>query len=88
MAAPYFATTAQATKAATKIGYRKTNYVSKGQAVYTTDKPKFKGLTYITPDVDSHNGGAWKAAITYENLGSKSTRFGTFNEDLSKHIGD
>ena len=88
-AAPYFATTPLATKAAEKVGYKKTSYTSNGQAVYeATKSAKVKGLPYITPDVDSHNGGAWKAALTVADLGNKKTRLGTFNEDLSKRIGD
>ena len=88
-AAPYFSTTSAATKVAEKIGYKKTSYTSNGQAVYeATKSAKVKGLPYITPDVDSHNGGAWKAALTVAGLGNKKTRLGTFNEDLSKRIGD
>jgi len=51
-------------------------------------------MKYITPDVGSsdglgsHNGGFWKAASSPENLGSKTTRTGTFNEDLTIRIGD
>lgn len=88
-AAPYFSTTAAATKAAEKIGYRKTGQVSSGQIVYEAAKSaKVKGLPYITPDADSHKGGAWKAAKTVAALGSKQTRLGTFNEDLTIRIGD
>lgn len=88
-AASYFATTAEATKAAEKIGYRKTNYKSSGQVVYeATKSAKVKGLPYITPDVDSHKGGAWKAAKTVAGLGSKQTRLGTYNENLTVRVGD
>ncbi|ATD64599.1 toxin C-terminal domain-containing protein [Neisseria weixii] len=88
-AAPYFSTTAAATKAAERIGYRKTGQVSSGQAVYEATKAaKVKGLPYITPDVDSHKGGAWKATKTVAALGSKQTRLGTYNEDLTVRIGD
>jgi hypothetical protein len=87
VAGAYFATTAQATAAATKLGYSKTNELSNGQAVYMVTKASaIKGLTYITPDVDSHNGGAWKAASSVANLGSK--RLGTYNENLTVRIGD
>lgn len=90
-AAPYFATNAEATKAATKIGYVKTNQLSNGQPVYKANQPAssvIKGLIYITPDADSHNGGAWKGARTVSNLASKNTRLGTYNESLTIRIGD
>ncbi|WP_054617805.1 toxin C-terminal domain-containing protein [Neisseria sp. 83E34] len=80
-AASYFATTAEATKAAEKIGYRRTVYEA-------TKSAKVKGLQYITPDVDNHKGGAWKAAKTVAGLGSKQTRLGTYNENLTVRIGD
>ncbi|MFZ5442533.1 MAG: toxin TcdB middle/N-terminal domain-containing protein [Myxococcota bacterium] len=66
---------------ATKLGFRKTNFESHGQAVYTD------GKRYISFDVDSHNGGAFKMANTVEGLKSKQTRLGTFNEALER-IGD
>ncbi len=89
IAAPYFATTADATAAATKLGYIKTKDISNGQAVYMVTKTStVKGLTYISPDADSHNGGAWKAASSVANLGSKTTRLGTYNENLTVRIGD
>jgi Novel toxin 21 len=89
IADPYFPTTSAATTSATKLGYSKTNYLSSGQAVYTVTKTsKVKGLTYISPDVDSHNGGAWKAAGSVENLAKKETRLGTYNEELTVRVGD
>jgi filamentous hemagglutinin len=45
------------------------------------------GKTYISPDVDSHNGGAWKAAKSVKKLGSKKTRLGTYDAGLER-IGD
>ena len=74
-------TTKEATEAAEKLGYKKTNYYSNGQPVYQ------KGNKYITPDVDSHNGGVWKMANSVKNLGSKSTRMGTYDANLVR-IGD
>jgi len=71
---------------AKKLGYIKTNYRSHGQAVYHRSKAK-SSLKYITPDTDSHNGGYWKAASSVKNLGSKSTRSGTYDSNL-KRIGD
>jgi Novel toxin 21 len=89
IAAPYFATTADATAAATKLGYTKIKDISNGQAIYMVTKTSaVKGLTYVSPDVDSHNGGAWKAANSVANLGSKTTRLGPYNENLTVRIGD
>lgn len=70
-----------ANEAAEKLGYVKTNYRSHGQPVY---KRKNR---YITPDVDSHNGGVWKMADSIANLGSKTKRMGTYDENLNR-IGD
>lgn len=87
-AAGYFSTTAQATQKATELGYVKINERSNGQPVYkATNSAKVKGLPYITPDVDGHIGGAWKAASSVERLNSKSTRLGTYDVNL-KRIGD
>ena len=54
---PYFATTAQATTAATSLGYTKTSELSNGQAVYK------KGTYYITRDIDGHIGGHGKELL-------------------------
>lgn len=74
-------TTKEADAAASELGFQKTNYRSHGQPVYK------KGNKYITPDTDGHNGGIWKMADSVENLGSKSTRMGTYDKNL-KRIGD
>jgi filamentous hemagglutinin len=79
---PVFQTTAEATAAATKLGYMKINELSSGQAVYK------RGNDYITRDIDGHNGGAWKRASSVANLGSKTTRTGTYSADLTQRIGD
>lgn len=42
---------------ARRLGFQRTNYRSHGQPVY------FDSKRYITPDVDSHNGGVWKWLI-------------------------
>ncbi len=76
-------TTSQATEAAKKLGYEKTNSISHGQAIYYNPKNK----KYITPDVDSHNGGVWKMAKSIEELSSRGTRMGTYDEFLNR-IGD
>lgn len=67
-----------ATSAAKKLGYQKTNYRSHGQSVYYNSKNK----TYITPDIDGHNGGVWKMAKSVKDLSSKDTRMGTYDENL------
>ena len=74
-------TAKEATKAAEELGFRKINDKSHGQPVYTD------GKSYITPDVDSHNGGAWKMARSVKDLRSKSTRSGTYDANLNR-IGD
>lgn len=74
-------TTKEADAAAKELGFQKTNYRSHGQPVYK------KGNKYITPDTDGHNGGVWKMADSVENLGSKSTRMGTYDKNLNR-IGD
>ncbi len=74
-------TTKDINKIAKKLNFKKTNYYSHGQPVFR------KGNLYITPDVDSHNGGIWKMATSIENLRSKKTRIGTYDVSL-KRIGD
>lgn len=84
----FFHTAAAATKKATELGYTKINERSNGQPVYKATKAaKVKGLPFITPDVDSHNGGAWKAASSVARLNSKNTRLGTYDVNLNR-IGD
>lgn len=58
-------------------GYRKTNYRSHDQPVFTN------GKDYITPDKDGHNGGVWKKGRTIEDLSRKETRMGTYDKDLN-----
>jgi hypothetical protein len=60
-----------------RLGYRPTNYRSSGQRVFTN------GKTFITQDVDAHNGGLWKMARTVGDLGGKGTRMGTYDYDLN-----
>ncbi len=74
-------TTKQAKEAAEKLGFKKTNYYSHGQPVFQ------KGNRFITIDVDSHSGGFWKMADSVENLSSKKTRLGTYDQ-FFKRIGD
>ena len=68
----------EVTKSAEKLGYQKTNYRSHGQTVYYNSRNK----TYITRDVDGHNGGVWKMAKSVKGLASKETRMGTYDENL------
>jgi hypothetical protein len=53
------------------LGYRATKGKIKGQTIYTN------GKSFISQDVDTHNGGTWKTAKKEKDLGSKSTRGGT-----------
>ena len=63
-------------------GYRKIKQKTHdGMPVYTN------GKQYISPDKDGHNGGIWKMADSPEKLGNKSTRNGTYDENLNR-IGD
>ena len=68
----------EAKVAAGALGFRQTNFRSHGQPVYTN------GQRFITPDVDSHAGGAWKMADSVRNLGSKNTRMGTYDRELNR----
>ncbi|MEG7485051.1 toxin C-terminal domain-containing protein, partial [Citrobacter freundii] len=74
------------TAKAKELGYKKVNERSHGQPVFVNNKAPNK-TKYITPDVDQHNGGFWKAADSVRNLGSRRTRSGTYDADLNR-IGD
>jgi hypothetical protein len=78
---PVFQTDKEATEAAKKLGYHKTNYRSHGRAVYTN------GKYFISPDATGHSGGAWKMARSPQGLDSKQTRLGTYDVNLNR-IGD
>jgi Novel toxin 21 len=72
-------TNKQLKSAANKMGYAQTKqypFNSHGQLVFK------RGNEYITRDIDSHKGGAWKV---YD---SKGNRKGTFNNDLTERIGE
>ncbi|MBC7541575.1 MAG: hypothetical protein H7338_02470 [Candidatus Sericytochromatia bacterium] len=62
------------------LGFQTTNYASHGQPVFRN------GNRFITPDVDSHRGGAWKMAEPVLALGSKSTRLGTDHAALNRPV--
>lgn len=71
---------------AKQLGYQKIKERSHGQPIYR------KGNSYISPDIDSHNGGVWKEASSIKALGrrnaGKGGRNGTFNLDLTERKGD
>lgn len=67
---------------AKNLGFERTGARSHGQPVYR------RGNEYVSPDVDRHNGGIWKKATgDAANLRNKTTRDGTFNEDLTEMVG-
>jgi len=76
VAKPIFKTTKEATIAAKKMGYQKTNvnWASKNQTVYK------KGNKYISRDATGHKGGAWKV------FDKKGNRVGTYNSDLTNKV--
>ena len=61
----------------------KGNGYSHGQKIYKSEK----GNRYITRDKDAHTNGVWKMSDKPENLRSKQTRMGTYDENLQR-IGD
>ncbi|WP_280668855.1 MULTISPECIES: polymorphic toxin-type HINT domain-containing protein [unclassified Kitasatospora] len=75
-------TSKQATDLAKFLGYRDTGQRLKGQKIFTN------GKTFISQDIGdgdgSHNGGTWKLAKSIKDLGSKSTRTGTYDAMLNK----
>ena len=78
----------QAKEIAKSLGYSKVQGVfSHGQAIFRNNDA-IKTLRFISVDVDSHNGGFWKAASSIDNLRHKSTRSGTYTWDLTERIGD
>ncbi|ENW1877922.1 hint domain-/BECR-fold containing toxin, partial [Neisseria gonorrhoeae] len=50
------------------MGYRKIKERTRNDAAIFK-----KGKSYISRDVDSHNGGAWKEASSPKNLNRKET---------------
>ncbi|ENV56902.1 hypothetical protein F951_01242, partial [Acinetobacter soli CIP 110264] len=77
-----YPTDSLAKKAAETMGYTRTNYRTRNGAVIFK-----KGNSYISRDVDGHNGGAWKEASSPQKLNSKETRNGTFDINMNR-IGD
>jgi len=49
-----------------------------GQTVFRS------GRRYIVQDIDSHAGGIWKMANSPGALGTKTTRMGTYDEQLNR----
>jgi hypothetical protein len=72
----------EAERKALEMGFVKTNFLSKEEAVYR------KGRRYISRDMTGHNGGAWKMASSPKNLLRKQTRMGTFDKALEQRLGD
>ena len=67
---------------AKNLGFERIGARSHGQPIYR------RGNEYISPDVDRHNGGIWKKATgDAAKLRNKTTRDGTFNEDLTEMVG-
>lgn len=55
---------------------------------FSNRQPVFtNGKNFISPDVDGHIGGVWKMARTIRELGTKTTRMGTYDANLN-WIGD
>ncbi|MCZ6162540.1 toxin C-terminal domain-containing protein, partial [Campylobacter ureolyticus] len=77
-----FKTEKEAKEAAEKLGYKDTGILTKRKT-----KIYKNGNSYITRDLDGHNGGVWKEASKAKNLESKKTRNGTFDKDMNR-IGD
>ncbi|WPK12741.1 toxin C-terminal domain-containing protein [Lysinibacillus louembei] len=71
--------------AAKDLGYIELKNLSHGAKVYS--RKSGSGPKYITRDMDSHTGGAWKGADTIPNLARKETRSGTYDVFLER-IGD
>lgn len=76
-------TSKQAKKAAKKLGYAETGEYSHGQPIFKNKKAS-RSKKYISPDVDKHSGGTWKAADSIKNLGKKETRSGTYDYNLNR----
>ncbi|HID7709975.1 TPA: polymorphic toxin-type HINT domain-containing protein, partial [Neisseria meningitidis] len=79
---PIYGNDSEAYAAAKELGYRKIKERTRNDAAIFK-----KGKSYISRDVDSHNGGAWKEASSPEKLNRKETRNGTFDKNLNR-IGD
>lgn len=68
----------QADELAERLGYNRVKdapFNPHGQPVYRS------GNSYISPDVDGHNGGTWKV------FDKKGNRVGTFDSMLQEKIG-
>ena len=69
-------TSSQATQMADRVGYRPTNFISRGERVFTN------GKTFITQDTTAHTGGLWKMASSVQDLRA-GARLGTYDYDLN-----
>lgn len=73
-------TNSQATDLADWLGYRSTGQTLRGEKVFTN------GKQFIVQDTTSHSGGVWKMAKSPEALNSRTSRMGTYDEQLN-YIG-
>lgn len=71
-------TNAQVTDLADYLGFRSTGQRLRGQTIFRD------GNRYIVQDIDAHSGGVFKMADSVRGLGSKSTRTGTYDEQLNR----
>jgi len=71
-------TNSQATDLAEWQGFASTGQRLRGQQIFR------QGRRYIVQDIDGHSGGVWKMATSPKALGSKSTRMGTYDEQLNR----
>ncbi len=72
-------TRSEARQLARKLGYTEISdppFKAHGQPVFKS------GNKYITPDKDVHKGGTWKM------FDHKGERLGTFNDDLTRKVGN
>jgi len=60
------------------LGFRRTGESLRGELIFTD------GRRYIVQDIDAHSGGTWKMATSLKALRAKSTRGGTYDEQLNR----
>jgi hypothetical protein len=70
-------TNSQATDLAEWLGFRAAVKPLRGELVFTD------GKRFIVQDTTSHTRGVWKMAKSRRELGSKTTRMGTYDEQLN-----
>ncbi len=80
-----YKTDEEAGNAASKLGYSKISEKCGKAAIFRNKKTN--GPEYISRDMNSHIGGAWKGASSPGILCSKDTRSGKYDKNLNR-IGD